>query len=133
MIMQHWSIFGTHCSPPEPDQVLDAVRQAGFPAARIAEVSAYPGSSISFAMYYDPERAPLFVELDWLRREEWDLNTSTWEMAEEWFSDPATLQSIRCSADVRHYEDADPAAVKAAVDFLQAGCGGLGVFPWQMH
>jgi hypothetical protein len=131
--MQHWSVFGTAGSPPEPDQVVNAVRQAGFPAARAAEVSGHPGSSITFALHYAPERAPLFVELEWLARKEFDRNTSTWETAEKWISEPATLESIRCSADVRHHPNADPAAVKAAVDFLEAACGALGVFPWKMY
>jgi hypothetical protein len=55
-MMQHWSVFGTAYSPPEPDQILAVVRQAGFSAARVADVSASPGSSISFALYYDPDR-----------------------------------------------------------------------------
>jgi hypothetical protein len=129
--MQRWSVFGTAGSPPELDQVVEAVRQAGFPAARAAEINAHPGSSISFALHY-AERAPLFVELEWLAREGLDRNTSTWEIAEKWISDPSTVESIRCYADVRHHPNADPAAVKAAVDFLQAACVGLGVFPWKM-
>jgi hypothetical protein len=131
-MMKHWSVVGTACSPPEPDQVLEAVRQAGFSGASVADMNASPGCRISFALYYDPERAPLSVDLRWLNREERDVNTSTWEMAEEWISDPTTLQSIRCYADVCHHRNADPAAAKAAVDLLEAGCGGLGVFPWQM-
>lgn len=133
MIMQHWSIFGTACSPPEPDQVVEALRQAGFPAARIAEARASPGISTSFALHYDPQRAPLFVGVEWLVPEERDVNTGTWEMAEELIGDPLTLQSIRCYADLRHYENADSGAVEAAVDFLQAACGALGLFLWQMH
>jgi hypothetical protein len=53
-------------------------------------------------------------------------------MVKEWISDPSTLQSIRCYADVRHHRNADPSAVKAAVDFVEARCCGLGVFPWQI-
>lgn len=133
MIMQHWSIFGTACSPPEPDQVVEAVRQAGFSATRLAEVRACPGTSTSLALHYDPQRAPLFVEVRWLVPEERDVNTGTWEMAEERISDPLTIRSIRCYADVRHYGNADRAAVEAVVDFLQAACDALGLFPWQMH
>ena len=35
-------------------------------------------------------------------------------------------------ADVRHDVGSDRTAIQAIVDFLQAECGGLGVFPWQM-
>lgn len=131
-IMQHRSVFGTAGSPPAPEQVLAVVRQAGFSSARAAEVNTSPGSSISFALHYAPDRAPLFVTLEWLIWEEQDRNTGTWEMAAGWITDPSTLQSIRCYADVRHHRNADPTAVKAAVDYLEAECGGLGVFSCQM-
>src|SRR5437588_12576838 len=132
MIMQHWSIFGAACSPPESEQVLDAVQQAGFSGASIAEVKRSTCRA-DFAVHYARSRAPLFIVLEDLIPDEWDVNTGTWEMAKEWISDPTALRSIRCYAGVRHYENADPDAVKAAVEFLRAECAAIGVFSWDMH
>jgi hypothetical protein len=132
MIMQHWSIFGTALSPPEPERVLEAVRRVGFPEARIAEVKKSLCST-DLALHYAPSRAPLFVTLEELIPDERDVNTGTWEMAEERISDPAALRSLRCYAGVRHYENVDPAAVKAVVEFLRAECDEVGLFPLEMH
>lgn len=124
--MQHWSIFGTAPFPPEPERVLQAVRRAGFLQARIADVKKSQCST-HLALHYAPSRAPFFIILEELIPGERDVNTSTWEMAEDRIRDAATFQSIRCHADVRHYENADPAAVAAAVEFLRAECGALSV------
>jgi hypothetical protein len=128
----HRSIFGAAASPPAPEALVAAVRQAGFPTARAAAVEGTPGIRLTLTLSYAPPLAPFFVDLEWLDPETRDANPETWELAEEHLSDPSVLQSLRCYADVRHDVASDPAAIQAAVDFLQAECGGVGVFAWQM-
>src|SRR5437899_112054 len=117
--MNHHLILGTAFYTHEPEPFVAALRRAGCSATQADEVRRSGQRDVTFALHYAPERAPMFVDISDLTDER-DVNTSEWETAEEIVSDPAVLQSLRCSIDVRHYRNANPAAVQAVLDFLYA-------------
>jgi hypothetical protein len=71
------------------------------------------------------DRAPIYIAIRQLT-EDRDVATSERELAEELVSDPGTLRSLRSFIEVRHYEDADPLALSATLDFLRTENASVG-------
>ena len=120
--MKKHYLLGPKYATLSPEAVQAALGLVGFTATRVSEVRLWGTGNLAFALYYQPERAPLFVDLTELTPDR-DEAMSAWEMAEELTKDPIILDQVRCLIEVRHYEDADPTAVEAVLAFLRADNG----------